>query len=44
MKSFFFAEPKSRIPLERLHKTTIKAEMNEDSKKKKNWISPTTII
>ena len=31
---FFFAEPKSRIPLERLHKTTIKAEMNEDSKKK----------
>ena len=45
MKSFFFAEPKSRIPLERLHKTTIKEEMNEDSKKKKkNWISPTTII
>ena len=35
MKSFF-AEPKSRIPLERLHKTTIKTEMNEDSKNKKN--------
>ena len=34
-EEFFFAEPKSRIPLERLHKTTIKAEMNEDSKKKK---------
>ena len=34
MKSFF-AERKSRIPLERLHKTTIKTEMNEDSKIKK---------
>ena len=32
-EEFFFAEPKSRIPLERLH--TIKEEMNEDSKKKK---------
>ena len=30
-----FTTPKSRIPLERLHKTTIKTEMNEDSKKKK---------
>ena len=34
-EEFFFTEPKSRIPLERLHKTTIKEEMNEDSKKKK---------
>ena len=31
----FFTEPKSRIPLERLHKTTTKTEMNEDSPKKK---------
>ena len=29
-----FTEPISRIPLERLHETTIKTEMNEDSKKK----------
>ena len=27
-------EPKSRIQLERLHKTTIKTEMNKDRKKK----------
>ena len=29
----FFTEPKSRIPLERLHKTSTKMEMNEDSPK-----------
>ena len=28
-----FTEPKSRIQLERLHKTTIKTEMNKDKKK-----------
>ena len=38
-EEFFFAEPKSRIPLERLHKTTIKEEMNEDSKKKKKKLN-----
>ena len=31
-----FTEPISRIPLERLHETTIKTEMNEDSKKNSN--------
>ena len=32
----YFTEPRSRIPLERLHKITItKTEMNQDSKKKK---------
>ena len=31
-----FTEPKSRIQLERLHKTSIKTEMNKDRKKKKN--------
>ena len=29
-----FTEPKSRIQLERLHKTTIKTAMNKDRKKK----------
>ena len=40
----FFTEPKSRIPLGRLHKTTIKTEMNEDRAKKKRRISPTMTI
>ena len=40
-----FTTPKSRILLKRLHKTTIKTEMNEDSKKKKKKrISLTMII
>ena len=30
----YFTEPKSRTPLERLHKTTIKTEMNKDRKEK----------